>query len=108
MPEGKVAATRMYASGSRRIVPLADKSLMSDQMREATGRVSTVTGPDPKRCHWHDRCKLAPEYAVSIAGQHYVPVCWRHAIFSAVPLAGVSTVELAPLGFAFPDDQTTA
>lgn len=41
----------------------------------------------------------------SLGGEQYRPTAWEHALFHAVPQARtVTTVELAPLDWAFGDD----
>lgn len=67
-----------------------------------TARVSE-TG-DVMECEWGGACGKPASYGVSVAGARYVAACWEHAIFQAVPLAAVETVELAPVDWAFDDD----
>ena len=59
---------------------------------------------DDLACEWNSTCGKPAAYGVSVAGGRYMPACWEHAIFQAVPLASVKTVELAPLDWAFGDD----
>src|SRR4051812_18558697 len=50
-------------------------------------------------------CGKPAAYGVSLGGERYRPTCWEHAIFHASPQARtVTTVELAPLDWAFGDD----
>lgn len=55
-------------------------------------------------CTWNTSCSKPAAYGVSVSGARYVPACFEHSIFSAVPLAAVQTVELAPIDWAFGDD----
>lgn len=58
-----------------------------------------------RTCAWQPRCKHPAAAGVSIAGQRYLPICWPH-ILSAIQLFDAGqTVELAPLDFAFPEDE---
>jgi hypothetical protein len=56
-------------------------------------------------CSYDRKCGKPAAYGVSLGGERYRPTCWEHALFQAVPLARtVTTVELAPLDWAFGDD----
>jgi hypothetical protein len=65
----------------------------------------TARVPDDLTCTFDPSCGKPAVYGVSLGGERYRPTCWEHALFHAVPLAGtVTTVELAPLDWAFGDD----
>jgi hypothetical protein len=56
-------------------------------------------------CEYDAGCGKPADYGVSPDGERYRPTCWEHALFQAVPQARtVTTVELAPLDWAFGDD----
>jgi hypothetical protein len=60
---------------------------------------------DDLTCTYDRGCSQPAAYGVSLGGERYRPACWEHALFSAVPQArSVTTVELAPLDWAFGDD----
>jgi hypothetical protein len=56
-------------------------------------------------CEYARGCGKPAAYGVSLGGERYRPTCWEHALFHAVPQARtVTTVELAPLDWAFDDE----
>jgi hypothetical protein len=60
---------------------------------------------DELTCSYDRKCGRPAAYGVSLGGERYRPTCWEHALFHAVPQARtVTTVELAPLDWAFGDD----
>jgi hypothetical protein len=60
---------------------------------------------DDLTCSYDRGCGKPAVYGVSLGGERYRPACWEHALFHAVPQARtVTTVELAPLDWAFDDD----
>jgi hypothetical protein len=64
---------------------------------------------DDLTCAYDPTCRKPADFGVSVAGERYRPICWEHAIFHVVPLAlRVTTVELAPVDWAFGDDAPPA
>lgn len=60
---------------------------------------------DDLACSYALGCGKPAAYGVSLGGERYRPACWEHALFHAVPQARTeTTVELAPLDWAFGDD----
>jgi hypothetical protein len=60
-------------------------------------------------CEYDRQCGKPAVYGVSLGGERYRAACWEHALFSAVPQARtVTTVELAPLDWAFDVDAPPA
>jgi len=60
---------------------------------------------DDLTCSYDRACGKPAAYGVSLGGERYRPTCWEHALFSAVPMArSVTTVELAPVDWAFGED----
>jgi hypothetical protein len=59
---------------------------------------------DELTCSFAKNCAKPAAYGVSLSGERYRPACFEHAIFGAVPLAALQTVELAPVDWAFGDD----
>lgn len=82
-----------------------------DEVRAGTAQ-DEPTGPHPVpvpeedlTCSYDPTCGQPAAYGVSLGGERYRPACWEHALFSAVPQARrVTTVELAPLDWAFDAD----
>ena len=61
--------------------------------------------PDALTCEYLAGCAEPAVYGVSLGGERYRTACWEHALFHAVPQARtITTVELAPLDWAFDDD----
>jgi hypothetical protein len=60
--------------------------------------------PDVLTCSYDRKCGKPAAYGVSLGGKRHRPACWEHALFHVVPQARtVTTVELAPLDWAFDD-----
>ncbi len=71
------------------------------------GRIKPNTGrvADDLTCEYVAGCGKPAAYGISLGGERYRTTCWEHALFHAVPQARtVTTVELAPLDWAFGDD----
>jgi hypothetical protein len=77
----------------------------SELRRLVLVRLSTGPVTDELTCEYDAGCGKPATYGVSLGGERYRPTCWEHALFHAVPQARtVTTVELAPLDWAFDGD----